>query len=88
MQKPKKVPMRKCVVTGERLPKNELLRIVRTPDGELVVDPTGKQNGHGAYIKKDATLIASLQKSHSLEKLLEVQEIPEEFWETLANEMK
>ena len=46
---PKKVPMRRCVATGELLPKKDLLRIVRTPEGELQIDLTGKANGHVMY---------------------------------------
>ena len=46
----RKIPMRKCVITNERFPKNELIRVVRTPEGEIVVDPTGRKNGHGAYL--------------------------------------
>ena len=49
---PKKIPMRKCVATGEQLPKKELLRVVRTPEGTLAVDTTGRTNGHGAYFKE------------------------------------
>ena len=48
----KKIPLRTCVVTKESLPKKELLRIVRTPEGVVQVDETGKMNGRGAYIKK------------------------------------
>lgn len=48
----KKVPLRKCVATGEQLPKKELIRIVRNKDGEVSVDPTGKKNGRGAYLKR------------------------------------
>jgi predicted RNA-binding protein YlxR (DUF448 family) len=48
----RKIPMRKCVVTQERFPKKELIRIVKTPEGEIEIDPTGKKNGHGAYIQK------------------------------------
>ena len=51
--KVKKIPMRTCVVTKENLPKKELLRIVRTPEGTVEVDESGKKNGRGAYIKKD-----------------------------------
>ena len=51
--KVKKIPMRTCVVTNERFPKQELLRIVKTPEGLVKPDLTGKLNGHGAYIKKD-----------------------------------
>jgi predicted RNA-binding protein YlxR (DUF448 family) len=48
----KKIPMRTCVVTKEKLPKKELIRVVRSADG-VIVDPTGKVNGRGAYLKKD-----------------------------------
>ena len=49
----KKIPLRRCVVTKEQLPKKELLRIVRDKDGNVFPDITGKANGRGAYIKKD-----------------------------------
>ena len=49
--KVKKIPLRTCVITREKLPKKDLLRIVRTPEGEVLVDETGKMNGRGAYIK-------------------------------------
>ena len=55
--KTKKVPLRSCVITKEQLPKQELLRIVRTPYGEVQVDETGKLNGRGAYIKKDVSVL-------------------------------
>ena len=51
--KMRKIPMRTCVITKEKLPKSELIRVVRTPLGEVVVDATGKANGRGAYLKKD-----------------------------------
>ncbi len=63
--------MRKCVVTQERFPKMELLRVVRTPEGEIVVDPTGKQNGHGAYVSKKAETIELAKKNKALERALE-----------------
>ena len=69
--KNKKIPMRSCVVTREKLPKNELLRIVRMPDGNVVVDITGKLNGKGAYIKKDITVLEKAKKSKILEKMFE-----------------
>ena len=67
----KKIPMRSCVVTREKLPKNELLRIVRIPDGNVVADITGKLNGKGAYIKKDITVLEKAKKSKVLDKMLE-----------------
>ena len=69
--KVKKIPMRTCVVTNERFPKNELLRIVRTPEGKVVADLTGKLNGHGAYIKKDEETLNKAIKTKALEKHLE-----------------
>ena len=69
--KVKKIPMRTCVVTNERFPKNELLRIVRTPEGKVVADLTGKLNGHGAYIKKDEETLNKAIKTKALERHLE-----------------
>ena len=70
--KVKKVPLRTCVVTKESLPKQELLRIVRTPYGTVEVDETGKLNGRGAYIKKDVSVLEQAKKSKILEKRLEI----------------
>ncbi|SEP58407.1 hypothetical protein SAMN05216362_101174 [Piscibacillus halophilus] len=66
----KKQPLRKCVVTQEMLPKNELIRIVRNKDGEVFVDETGKMNGRGAYLSKDKTIIEKAKKSNILNKQL------------------
>ena len=71
--KTRKIPLRTCVVTKESLPKKELLRIVRTPFGEIKVDETGKLNGRGAYIKKDVSVLEQAQKTKILEKRLECQ---------------
>ncbi len=71
--KTKKIPMRSCVVTREKLPKMELLRIVKTPTGEVVVDPTGKLNGKGCYIKKDLSVLEDAKKKHILDRALEVE---------------
>ena len=69
--KVRKIPLRTCVITKEQLPKQELLRIVRTPEGEVKVDETGKLNGRGAYIKKDITVLEKAKKSNILGKRLE-----------------
>ena len=69
--KVKKVPLRSCVITKEQLPKQELLRIVRTPYGEVQVDETGKLNGRGAYIKKDIEVLEKEKKTGLLAKRLE-----------------
>ena len=77
--KVRKIPMRMCSVTRERFPKQELLRIVRTPEDEVKVDVTGKLNGHGAYIKKDLEVLAKAKKSKALARCLEI-EVPEEIY--------
>ena len=69
--KVKKIPLRTCVITHDKFPKQELLRIVRTPEGEIKVDLTGKLNGHGAYIKKDKEVIEKARKSKALDRYLE-----------------
>ena len=69
--KNRKIPMRSCVITKEKLPKMELLRIVKTPDGNIEIDTTGKLNGRGAYIKKDIEVLEKAKKSKILDKILE-----------------
>lgn len=69
----KKIPMRTCVVTNEKFPKKELLRIVRTPEGEIKPDLSGKMNGHGAYIKKDIETLEKAIKNKALERHLEIE---------------
>ena len=78
----KKIPMRKCVVTNERFPKKELVRVVRTPENEVKVDPTGKMNGHGAYLKKDAEVFEIAQRKKVLDKYLEI-EVDQKVYEQL-----
>lgn len=68
----KKIPLRMCVVTRERLEKRELLRVVRTPLGDVVLDLSGKQNGKGAYVKKDVEVINKAKNNKILDKALEV----------------
>ena len=80
--KVKKIPMRSCLVTRERLPKQELIRVVRTPEGNVVVDTTGKVNGRGAYLKKDLVVFEKAEKSKILNKQLEV-EVPVSIFEEL-----
>ncbi len=66
----KKIPLRTCVVTKEKMPKKDLLRIIRSEEGYISIDLTGKSNGHGVYLKKDIDVIAKAQKTKILEKLL------------------
>lgn len=78
----KKIPMRKCVATNELCPKNDLLRVVKTTEGSIIVDTTGKVNGHGAYIKKSLEALEIAKKKNSLGKALEIS-IPESVYEDI-----
>lgn len=80
--KAKKIPMRSCVVTREKLPKQELIRVVRTPEGNVIVDITGKANGRGAYLKKDREVFLKAKQKHVLDKVLET-DVKEEVFDEL-----
>ncbi len=82
--KPKKIPMRSCVVTHEKCEKKDLIRIIRTPEGNVEIDLTGKKNGRGAYIKKDINVVNSARKSKILNKHLEV-EVKDDIYDELIN---
>ncbi len=69
----KKIPMRTCVVTGEKLEKRDLIRVVRTPENNVIIDSTGKANGRGAYLKKELSVIDKAEKSKILNKKLEIE---------------
>lgn len=80
----RKIPMRTCIITKEKLPKMELIRVVRTPEGEVKIDETGKLNGRGAYLKKDVEVFKKAKKSKVLNRHLEV-EVPDVIFEELEN---
>lgn len=82
--KTRKIPMRMCVVTREKLPKGELVRVVRTPEGNVIIDESGKTNGRGAYLKKDRDVFLKAQKNKILNRVLEV-EVPDKVFEDLNN---
>jgi len=83
----KKIPMRSCVVTREKLPKMDLIRVVRTKEGKIEIDLTGKKNGRGAYLKKDLEVFEKAKKSKILDKILEI-EVPESVFEELKQVVK
>ena len=85
--KQKKIPMRSCVVTREKLPKKELIRVVRTPEGNIIIYESGKRNGRGAYLKRDLEVIKKAQKSKILNRTLEV-EVTDEIFAELENMIK
>ncbi|WP_160719968.1 RNase P modulator RnpM [Bacillus sp. USDA818B3_A] len=72
MNTKKKVPMRKCIATGEMKPKKELVRIVRSKEGEVSIDLTGKKSGRGAYLSKNKEAVLLAKKKNTLSNHLEV----------------
>ena len=82
----KKIPMRTCVVTFEKLPKKELIRVVRTPEGNVIIDESGKANGRGAYLKKTIETFEKAKNSKILNKKLEV-EVPDSIYEELKSKV-
>ncbi|MDQ0416882.1 MULTISPECIES: RNase P modulator RnpM [Thermoactinomycetaceae] len=71
--KQKKIPLRKCIASQEMFPKKSLIRIVRTPDNEVLIDPTSKKSGRGAYLCAKEDYIDLAQKRKAIERALKVQ---------------
>ena len=80
--KVKKVPARKCLISNESFPKEELFRVVRTPEGKVILDMTYKANGRGAYIKKDEEIINRAKSKKVLDKALETK-VDDEVYERM-----
>ena len=80
----KKIPMRSCIVTQEKLSKKDLIRVVKNKDGEVSIDLSGKANGRGAYLKKDLEVIKKCKKNKILDRKLGI-EIPDKIYEELIN---
>ncbi|GAA0332118.1 YlxR family protein [Bacillus carboniphilus] len=78
----KKIPLRKCVATGEMKPKKEMIRVVRSKEGNVEVDPTGKKSGRGAYLSKTKEAVELAKKKNVFSHHLEVQ-VPDEVYEEL-----
>ena len=83
---PKKIPMRQCIGCREAKPKNELVRVIKSPENEIFLDKTGKMNGRGAYICPDKCCLDKAIKSKGLERALKC-EIPDEIYDTLGKEL-
>lgn len=82
MASTKKTPLRKCVVTKEMMPKKQLIRVVRNKDGEVFIDESGKQNGRGAYLTKDAAVIEKAKQKNILANHLKAK-VDEDIYESL-----
>ena len=87
MQKIKKIPERQCLGCNEHKPKKELLRVLRTPEGEVMLDFTGKKSGRGAYICRDVKCLKKARKSRRIERSLGVS-IPEEVYDKMESELE
>ncbi len=83
----KKIPMRQCLGCREMKPKIELIRVVRSPDGEITLDFRGKKPGRGAYICPDPACLAKVKKNHALERTFSTT-ISAELYEALNEQMK
>ncbi len=86
MPKPKKIPMRQCTGCREHKPKREMLRVVRSPEGELSLDARGKKPGRGAYLCPTEECLKKARRSRALERALECA-IPDEVYDALEAQM-
>lgn len=84
--KQKKIPMRRCTGCGEQKPKKELVRVVKTPDGEILLDLTGKASGRGAYICNNAECLKKARKSKRIDRTFEMT-IPDEVYKQMEEEI-
>lgn len=83
----KKSPLRQCVGCGEMKEKHSMYRVIKTPEGELLIDTTGRKNGRGAYICPNEDCLKRAAKSRGLERSLKMQ-IPPEVYEALEEELR
>lgn len=84
---PKKIPMRQCVGCREMKPKKELIRVVRSPEGQVSLDFRGKLPGRGAYVCPNSACLAKAKKSKALERAFSAP-LPEEVYQALEKQMK
>ena len=86
MQKPRKIPQRQCVGCRTMTDKRELVRIGKTPEGEIVLDTPGKKSGRGAYVCRNPECLRKARKSRALERAFETA-IPAEVYDALEAQM-
>lgn len=84
---PKKIPLRQCVGCREHKPKSELIRVVRSPEGEVSLDFRGKKPGRGAYVCPDPNCLKKARKSRALERAFSAP-LPDEVWAGLEEQME
>lgn len=81
----KKIPQRQCVGCGEMKDKKSMMRVIKSAEGEVMLDMTGRRNGRGAYLCQSAACLQKARKNRGLEKSLRIN-IPEEIYENLEKE--
>lgn len=84
--RPKKVPMRQCMGCGVRKEKKDLIRIIRTPEEEIILDTSGRKNGRGAYLCDNVECLRKAQKRKTMEKALKTP-VPDDVYRELEKEM-
>ena len=82
----RKTPERRCTGCGEHFPKNTLIRVLRTPEGEIILDVTGKRSGRGAYICKSADCLKKARRARRIESSLECS-VPDEIYARMEEEL-
>jgi predicted RNA-binding protein YlxR (DUF448 family) len=82
----KKIPLRQCIGCGQQKPKKEMIRVIKTPEDELLIDTTGKKNGRGAYICSSGECLEKAIKNKGLERSLKTA-ISKDIYEKLKEEM-
>ena len=82
----KKIPMRQCVGCGQMKAKKEMVRVIKTPEEEIIIDATGRKNGRGAYLCAYPDCLKQARKSKGLERSLKTA-IPQEVYDQLEKEM-
>lgn len=85
--KPRKIPQRQCVGCRTMKDKKVLIRVVKTPEGEVVLDVSGKKSGRGAYVCPDSACLKKARKSRALERAFELT-IPDEVYDALEQQME
>jgi hypothetical protein len=83
----KRIPLRQCIGCGQMKAKNELLRVLRTQDEEIIIDSTGRKNGRGAYICRDPECMKKARKSKALDRAFKMQ-VAEDVYESLTNDIQ
>ena len=85
--KKKKVPVRRCIACLEMKAKRELIRVVKSPEGEIALDETGRKNGRGAYLCKDPSCFRKAQKSKALNREFKT-EIPDDIYQLMEKQLE